>query len=94
MKIINLPTFAEYHSSRNGCGLNYTTYYKKMGGRYRQNLEALYYSHCALLCHYANEYLNGYINMYCKYFDIELATNEINIYAKRRTNQNNRTKMR
>ena len=89
MKIINLPTFAEYHSSRNGCGLNYTTYFKRIGGRYAQNLEALYYSHCALLDHYAKEYLHN-----CNYVDIELATNEINIHAKRRQNAINRTRMR
>lgn len=94
MKIINLPTFAEYHSSRNGCGLNYTNDFRRISGKYRQNLEALYYSHCALLDHYAKEYLNDYIKVYCNYFDLEVATNEINLHAKRRQNQINRTRMR
>ena len=91
---MNLPTFAEYASSKNGCGVKYTSNFKRISGSYAQNLEALYYSHCALLDHYANEYLNDYIKVYCNYFDIDLATNEINIHANRRKNQINRTKMR
>lgn len=89
---MNLPTFAEYASSRTGCGVKYTNNFKRNGGRFAQNLESLYFSHIALLDHYANEYLNDYIKVYCNYFDIELATNEINLHARNARKQQQQIK--
>ena len=87
MKVINLPTFAEYISSYNGCGLNYTNYFNRLGGRYKQNLECLYFSHCALLDNYSQSYL-----LDCNYFDIEIATEKITQHARKRQQQIKRTK--
>ena len=89
MKIINLPTMAEYHSSRNGCGLNFSNNYGGKGGQHKKSQEAVYYSHCDLLDRYANEYLNCF-----NYINIEIATDQINHYYKKRQQQIKRTKHR
>lgn len=89
MKIINLPTFAEYASSKGGCGVRFTNNFKGGGGKYRQNLEALYFSHCELLDNMAKGYL-----LNCNYFDIDLATDEITQDASRQMRQLKRTKMK
>ena len=73
MKIINMPTFAEYTSSQSGCGLRYTNNFKGWSGRYKQSTEALYFSHLELLDLCAKEYL-----LCCNDFDIDTATDEIN----------------
>jgi hypothetical protein len=89
MKIINLPTIAEYYSSRNGCGLNYTNNYRGKGGQFKKHQQDVYYSYCHLLDRYANEYLDNF-----KYISIELATDHINHYAKKRQQEIKRTKLR
>ena len=89
MKIINLPTIGEYFASRHGCGLNYCKNFKGKGGQFKNNYYLLYYSHCALLDRYANDYLNKF-----KYIDIELTTDHINHYAKKRQQEIKRTKLR
>ena len=91
MKIINLPTMAEYHSSYNGCGLNFSKIYRGKVGQFKKSQEAVYYSHCDLLDRYANEYLNCF-----NYINIEIATDQINRYFKKRQQQikRKRTKVR
>jgi hypothetical protein len=73
MKIINLPTFAEYCSSKSGCGLHYTTNFNRTGGIYREKIENAYYMHCHCLDGYSEHFLrNG------MYTNIEDTTVEIN----------------
>ena len=86
---MNLPTFKEWASSKNGCGVKYTNNFKRCSGKFLQNLEASYYAHCELLDLYAREYIHN-----CNHFDIDVATNAINHHANLRRKQNNRTKMR
>jgi hypothetical protein len=73
MKIINLPTFAEFASSQSGCGLRYTNNFKGNSGLYKLKIDEIYYKYCETLDLYSNAYLrNG------MYSNIEDTTVEIN----------------
>ena len=73
MKIINLPTFAEYASSESGCNVRYTNNFRGGSGLYKQRLEYIYYAHCKALDVYSEAYLrNG------MYTNIEDTTVEVN----------------
>ncbi len=87
MKVMHLPTFQEFTSTRNGCGLNYSHNYGGYGGVYHQRLVSVYFSHCDLLDSFSQLYL-----LRCDYFDIEIATNQINTYARIREQQFKRNK--
>ena len=73
MKLINLPTFAEYTSSQSGCGLRFTNNFKGTSGLYKHKIENIYYKHCEVLDAYSNAYLR-----YGMYSNIEDTTVEIN----------------
>lgn len=87
MKLINLPTFAEYASSQSGCGLRFTNNFKRTSGLYKYKIEEAYYLHCEALDAYSHAYLrNG------MYSNIEDTTVEINSRMTRDYNKLLRTK--
>ena len=89
MKIINLPTFAEYSSSQSGCNIRYTNNFRGGSGLYKHRIESIYYSHCKALDAYAKAYLrNG------MYSNIEDTTVEINTLITREMKKLQRTKTR
>jgi hypothetical protein len=88
MKVMHLPTFQEY-SSRNGCGQNYCHNFKGKAGKYQESLVRSYFAYCNLLDNYSQLYL-----LDCDYFDIEIATNQINAYERVQQQKIDRTKLR
>ncbi len=73
MKIINLPTFAEYCATESGCGVRFTNNFNRTGGIYRQKIENAYYMHCETLDAYSSGYLR-----FGMYTNIEDTTIDIN----------------